>query len=67
MEVDSQPTPDLDSFLAAVAGKATGDSVRIQTVALDNQVHVHTLKVDKHYWPTNEFTLVDGHWRREAL
>jgi S1-C subfamily serine protease len=67
MEVDSQPTPDLDSFLAAVAGKATGDSVRIQTVALDNQVHVHTLKVDKHYWPTNEFTLEDGLWRREAL
>lgn len=67
LQVDSKPTPDLDSFMAAVAGKVDGDSVRIQTVALDNQTHVNTLKINNHYWPTSEFKLVDGEWRREEL
>jgi S1-C subfamily serine protease len=64
LQVDSKPTPDLDSFMAAVAGKADGDSVRIQTVALDNQVHVNTLKINNHYWPTNIFQLTNGNWER---
>jgi S1-C subfamily serine protease len=64
LQVDSKPTPDLDSFMAAVAGKADGDSVRIQTVALDNQVHVNTLKINNHYWPTNIFQLKNGNWER---
>jgi S1-C subfamily serine protease len=62
LEVDSKPTPDLVAFMAAVAGKENGDSVRIQTVALDNQVHVTTLKINNHYWPTRVFDLKKGVW-----
>ena len=64
VEVDSTATLDLDSFLKAIAHKKTGDSVRIKAVGLDNQVHVDTLKIDQHYWPTFEFRLEDGVWTR---
>jgi hypothetical protein len=66
LQVDSKPTPDLNAFIAAVAGKENGDSVRIQTVSLDNQVHVTTLKINKHYWPTRVFQLTDGIWSRST-
>ncbi len=66
LEVDGVPTPDLDSFLTAVAGKSDRDSVRLKTVSLDERVRVYTLKLDLGYWPTREFRYEEGEWARVA-
>lgn len=67
VEVDGQSTPDLDSFLAAVAGRADGDSVRLRVINWNSQVEVVTLKLDKRYWPTYELLRAAGGWERTAL
>ena len=68
VEADGQPTPDLDSFLAAVAGHADGDAVRLRVINWNNQVEVVTLKLDKLYWPTYELLrTTTGGWERRAL
>ena len=67
VEVDGKPTLSLDEFLASLEGKASGDSIRIKALALDNQVHVTTLKLDHHYWPTRDYRLSDGQWTAESL
>jgi S1-C subfamily serine protease len=67
-EVDGQPTPDLDSFVKAVRGKADRASVRLKTIAWNGQVDVITLKLDKHYWPAYELDRrSDGSWTRVDL
>jgi pro-apoptotic serine protease NMA111 len=68
VEVDGQPTPDLDSFLAAVAGRADRDAVRLRLINWNGQVEVVTLKLDKRYWPAYELLLdEEGHWQRREL
>ena len=67
MEVDSQPTPDLDAFMALVAGKQDRDSVRLKTVTWNNQTEVITLKLDLNYWPAYELRRTDQGWERIAL
>jgi pro-apoptotic serine protease NMA111 len=62
--VDGQPTPDLDSFLAAVAGKEDRAPVLLKTLTHNNAVEVVTLKVDAHYWPTYELRRTDSGWER---
>jgi S1-C subfamily serine protease len=68
MEVDGQPTPDLDAFIKAVSGKPDRASVRLKTVSWNGQVDVITLKLDNHYWPAYELDRgSDGQWTRTAL
>ncbi|MDH3400234.1 MAG: trypsin-like peptidase domain-containing protein [Chromatiales bacterium] len=67
VEVDGAPTPDLDAFLARVSGKRDGESLRIKTINLNDQVDVLTLKLDKHYWPSYQLIKIDGQWVREEL
>ena len=67
VEADGEPTPDLDSFLAAVAGNANGDAVRLRVINWNSQVEVVTLKLDKRYWPTYELLRTAGGWERRAL
>jgi hypothetical protein len=55
--VDDVPTPDLDAFLAAVAGVRDRQSVRLTMEKLDGGVVVSTLKLDLQYWPTEEIEL----------
>jgi len=64
--VDGQPTPDLDSFLAAVAGKSDRAPVLLKTLTHNNAVEVVTLKVDTHYWPTYELRRTGSGWERVA-
>jgi pro-apoptotic serine protease NMA111 len=65
--VDGQLTPDLDSFLAAVSGKADRSPVRLRTVNWNGQVEVVTLKLDTRYWPAYELTLGPDGWQRRDL
>jgi S1-C subfamily serine protease len=64
VEIDGQPTPDLDAFLAAAAGRAHGESVRLKVVNWNGQVEVVTLKLDQRYWPTYELRRGPDGWRR---
>jgi pro-apoptotic serine protease NMA111 len=65
--VDGKPTPDLDSFLAAVAGRADREPVRLRTMNWNNQVEIVTLKLDNQHWPAYELVLDADGWRRRDL
>lgn len=67
LEVDGQPTPDLDSFIEAVTGREDRAAVRLKTVTWNNAVEVITLKLDKHYWPAYELRRTQNGWTRTAL
>jgi len=67
IEIDGQPTPDLDTFVAAVANKSDRESVHIKTVTWNDQVEVLTLKTDHRYWPAYELRRVDDQWRRSPI
>ncbi|MCG8433699.1 MAG: PDZ domain-containing protein [Gammaproteobacteria bacterium] len=64
IEVDGEPTPDLDAFLQAVSEKQHREAVRLKTMSWDGRAEVITLKTDFHYWPTYEIRLVDDEWER---
>ena len=67
VEVDGQPTPDLDSFLAVVAGRAHREAVRLRTVNWNGQPGVYTLKLDNRYWAPYELVLGEDGWTRRDL
>ncbi len=67
VEVDGVPTPNLDAFLAAVAGRPDRSSVRLKTVTWNNAVEVITLKLDRHYWPGYELRDTPQGWVRSPL
>jgi S1-C subfamily serine protease len=67
VQVDGQPTPDLDAFLKVVAGRPDRSSVRLRTMTWNNVPEVITLKLDRHYWPTSEILRTPGGWDRRAL
>jgi len=49
--IDGRPTPDLDAFLAAIAGRRDRESLRVTTEDRDGVRIVRPLKLDRHYWP----------------
>ena len=67
VSVDGQATPDLDGFLAAVAGLSDRDSVRLNTVTWNSVSQVITLRLDNHYWPSYEMRREGQEWQRYAL
>jgi len=67
VEVDGQPTPDLDAFLKVVAGRPDRSSLRLRTVSWNNVPEVITLKLDQQYWPTAEIVRTADGWSRRNL
>jgi S1-C subfamily serine protease len=67
VEVDDTPTPDLQSFVDAVAGKQDKTSVRLKTVTWNGAVEVITLKLDNQYWPAYEIRRTQDGWIRTAI
>jgi S1-C subfamily serine protease len=68
VEVDGQPTPDLDTFIRVVSKREDHSSVRLRTVTWNGAVDVITLKLDKRYWPTYELRRTsDDAWTRTEL
>ncbi len=67
VEVDGQPTPDLDSFIRTVAGREDNASVRLKTITWNSAVEVITLKLDRHYWPAYELHRDADGWVRTDL
>ncbi len=66
-EVDGRPTPDLDAFIGAVAGRPDRTSLRLKTVNWNDSVDVMTLKIDTHYWPAYELRRTGDRWERRPL
>jgi S1-C subfamily serine protease len=67
VEVDGRPTPDLDSFIAAVRGRPDRSAVRLKTVTWNGTVEVITLKLDLHYWPSYELRRGPDGWQRTPV
>ena len=67
VEVDETPTPDLEAFVQAVAGKQDQASVRLKTVTWNGAVEVITLKLDNQYWPAYEIRRTEDGWRRSRI
>ena len=67
VEVDGQATPDLDTFLKVVSGRADRSSLRMKTLSINGAPEVITLKVDRHYWPTYELRRRGDTWERMTL
>lgn len=67
VEVDGRPTPDLDSFIAAVSGKRDREPVRLATVTWNNFTDVMTLKMDRTYWPAYEIRSNGDGWETRPL
>jgi S1-C subfamily serine protease len=67
VEVDGQPTPDLDAFLRQVQGRPDRSSLRIKTLGWNGAAEMITLKLDEHYWPAYELQRSAGGWERHSL
>jgi len=67
VEVDDKPTPDLQAFVEAVAGKEDQVSVRLKTVTWNGAVEIITLKLDNQYWPAYEIRRTADGWKRTAI
>lgn len=65
--VNGQPTPDMDSFIAAVKNLHDGDVVRITVNGWDRAPGIITLKLDLRYWPTYEVAWGANGWMRRAI
>ncbi len=64
VEVNEQPTPNLQAFIDAVKDIEHRESVRLKTVAWNGTAEVITLKLDNQYWPAYEIRRKDNGWRR---
>jgi S1-C subfamily serine protease len=67
VEVDNQPTPDLQSFIDIVEGKDNRTSVRLKTITWNGAIEVITLKLDTQYWPAYEIRRTGDGWRRLSI
>uniref|UniRef100_A0A0D9VK47 PDZ domain-containing protein n=1 Tax=Leersia perrieri TaxID=77586 RepID=A0A0D9VK47_9ORYZ len=69
VQVNGQPTPDLETFIQVVKGLENGEFVRVRTVHLNGKPRVLTLKQDLHYWPTWEvrFEPDTATWQRGII
>ena len=68
VQVDETATPDLETFIAAVAGRKDQAPVRLTTVTWNGAVEVITLKLDNHYWPAYEIRrTAENGWVRTTI
>jgi S1-C subfamily serine protease len=65
--VNDTDTPDLQSFVDAIAGKRDQASVRLKTVTWNGAVEVITLKLDNQYWPAYEIRRTADGWQRNVI
>ncbi len=64
IEIDDTPVNDVDALLAAVAGAAEREPVRLKLEALDGKVSVSTVTPDLRYWPTLVMEYTPSGWTR---
>jgi S1-C subfamily serine protease len=62
LAVGGAPTPDLDAFLAAVAGVPDRGAIQLLAEDLDGRREVLTLELDLRFWPTRELRFAEAGW-----
>ncbi|MCB9701848.1 MAG: trypsin-like peptidase domain-containing protein [Myxococcales bacterium] len=62
--VDGRPVASLDEFLAQVAGRCSGDALRLSTLDIDGKNDLITIRLDLEYFPTFELRREGAGWRR---
>lgn len=67
VEVDGQPTHDLDAFLRQVQGRPDRSSLRIKCLTWNGAPEVITLKLDRRYWPAYDLSRTGVGWERHSL
>lgn len=67
VEVDGQPTPDLDSFIALVRDRPDRAALRLKTIVWNGTVEVLTMKLDQIYWPGAEIIDTGDGWQRRPI
>jgi len=67
VEVNGVPTPNLETLMSVVASLPDEDPVRLTLRDLDDKLEVATLRLDPHYWPTQELRRSEGRWTRVEL
>lgn len=63
IEVDGMQVANLDAFIAAVADKQDGESVRLTVRGWNDAIQVITMKPDQVFWPPREI-VHNGDWHR---
>ena len=66
-EIDGQTVSNIDDLIRLVKNKKHRESVRIKTLAWNNQARVITLKVDSEFWPFYELLKTKSGWVRGDL
>ncbi len=67
VEIDGQPTPDLDRFIALVRNRADREALRLKTILWNGTVEVLTMKLDRTYWPGAEIIDSADGWQRRPI
>ena len=68
VEVDGQPTPDLDAFLrAGQRARRIARRCASRHWRWNGAPEVITLKLDRHYWPAYELRRTAAGWERQSL
>ncbi len=67
VEVNEEPTPDLQAFIDAVKDLEHRESVRLKTVTWNGTAEVITLKIDNQYWPAYELRRTADGWKRTGF
>ncbi|NND65702.1 MAG: PDZ domain-containing protein [Gammaproteobacteria bacterium] len=65
IEVNGQAINNLADLADVAADFRHGDTVRLKLVRWNDQLSVISMRLDDHYWPVYELSLVDGQWHRK--
>jgi pro-apoptotic serine protease NMA111 len=65
--LDGEPTPNLEAFIDAISAHADQESVRLNTMSLNDVPEVITMKLDPEYWPSYELRREGYEWKRHDL
>jgi S1-C subfamily serine protease len=65
--LDGEPTPNLEAFIEATVKHADQESVRLNTMSLNDVPEVITMKLDPEYWPSYELRREGYEWKRLEL
>ena len=66
MEIDGQPTPDMDTFLVVIKSlKATEDSCVLKFKELSGAIRVTSMKLEREHWGISEICAEEDEWTRK--
>jgi len=67
LEINGEPTPDLDAMIEVIKRFKDRDVVHLKVAELNRREKIITLKLDLRFYPTAFFERTDNGWQRETL